>query len=99
MAERSGRSRPRIAKRAIVELGRPDASQLREAAVAENVSAGGIRVATEHVWSVGSVVLLTSPELGIHTEARVVYCERVEKEKYAVGLELLSPEKEWSKPN
>jgi len=87
MAERSGRSRSRIAKRAIVELGRPDASQLR------------IRVATEHVWSVGSVVLLTSPELGIHTEARVVYCQRVEKEKYAVGLELLSPEKEWTKPN
>ena len=99
MAERSGRSRPRIAKRAIVELGRPDASQLREEAIAENVSAGGIRVATEHVWSVGSVVLLTSPELGIHTEAWVVYCQRVEKEKYAVGLELLSPEKEWTKPN
>ena len=99
MAARPGRSRPRIAKRVVVELGRPDASQLREAAVAENISARGIRVATEHVWSVGSVVLLTSPELGIHTEARVVYCERVEKEKYAVGLELLSPEKEWTKPN
>ena|SRR5690242_17171649 len=99
MAERSGRSRPRVAKRAVVELGRPDASQLREAAVAENISARGIRLATEHVWSVGSIVLLTSPELGIHSEARVVYCQRVEKQKYAVGLELLSHEKEWSKPN
>src|SRR2546430_16302490 len=93
MAERSGRSRPRIAKRAIVELGRPDASQLREEAVAENVSAGGIRVATEHVWSVGSVVLLTSPELGIHTEARVVYCERVRSEERRVGKECRS---RWS---
>ena len=99
MAQRSGRSRPRIVKRAIVELGRPDASHLREAAVAENISPGGIRVATEHVWRVGSVVLLTSPELGIHSEARVVYCQRVEKQKYALGLELLSHEKEWSKPN
>ena len=93
-----GRSRPRIAKGAIVELGRPDASQLREAAVAENMSSRGIRVATEHPWKVGSRVLLSSPELGSHAEARVVYCQRVEKEKYAVGLELLSPEKEWTKP-
>jgi len=44
-------------------------------------------------------VLLSSPELGIHTEARVVYCQRVEKKKYAIGPELLSPEKEWSKLN
>jgi len=80
MAERSGRSRPRIAKRAIVALGRPDASQLREEAVAENLSAGGIRVAPEHVCSVRSIVLLTSPGLGIHSEARVVYCQRVEKQ-------------------
>jgi len=82
-----------------VELGRPDASHPREAAVAENISPGGIRLATEHVWRVGSVVLLTSPELGIHSEARVVYCQRVEKQKYAVGLELLLSEKEWTKPN
>lgn len=97
MAPIDGRSRPRIARRAAVELGRPDTSHLREEAVAENVSARGIRVATEHVWGVGSVVLLTSPELGIHAEARVVYCQRVEKERYAVGLELLSQEKEWTK--
>src|SRR5437667_10804217 len=99
MAERSGRSRPRIAKRAIVELGRPDASQLREEAVAENVSAGGIRVATAHVWSVSSVVLLTSPELGIHTEARVVYCQRVEKDRYADGLELYTTGNVWTQQN
>jgi len=28
-----------------------------------------------------------------------VYCRRVKKEKYAVELELLLPEKEWTKPN
>jgi hypothetical protein len=83
----------------VVELARPDASQLKEMAVAENVSARGLRVATERVWRVGSHVLLTSVELGIHAEARVVYCHRIEKEKFAVGLELLSPEKEWSKPH
>jgi hypothetical protein len=99
MAVPPGRSRARITKRVVVELARPDASQLKETAVAENVSPRGIRVATEHVWRVGSHVLLSSTELGIYTEARVVYCQRVEKEKFAVGLELLSPEKEWTKPH
>jgi hypothetical protein len=87
----------RISKRVVVELARPDAPQAKETAVAENVSAGGLRVATERVWPVGSHVLLTAVELGIHSEARVVYCHRIEKEKFAVGLELLSPEKEWTK--
>jgi hypothetical protein len=97
MALPSGRSRVRIAKRAVVELARPDASQLKETAVAENISPRGIRVATQHIWGVGSRVLLTSAELGINTEARVVYCHRIEREKFAVGLELLSPGKEWNK--
>ena len=99
MALPHGRSRARIPKRVVVELARPDGSQPKEMALAENISPRGIRVATEHLWRVGSHVLLTSIELGIYAEARVVYCQRVEKEKFAVGLELLSPEREWTKPH
>jgi hypothetical protein len=97
MASPFGRSRARTPKRVVVELARPDASQLKETAVAENVSPRGLRVATERLWRVGSHVLLTSVDLGIHAEARVVYCERLEKEKFAVGLELLPPEKDSAK--
>jgi PilZ domain len=93
----SGRSRSRIPKKAVVELALPDTSQLRERAVTENVSARGVRVATQRAWPVGSHVVLISTELGIHSEARVVYCQLIEREKFAVGLELLSPEKDWAK--
>jgi hypothetical protein len=34
-------------------------------------------------------VLLGSPESGVRTRARVVYCQRIENNRFAVGLELL----------
>jgi len=46
----TGRSDRRIPKEAAVELARPGASQFRETAIAQNVSARGMRIATEHVW-------------------------------------------------
>jgi hypothetical protein len=86
----TGRSDKRITKEVAVELARPDASQLKEATIAQNVSARGMRVATEHVWCPGDPVLLSSSESGVRTEARVVYCQRIENNKFAVGLKLLA---------
>ncbi|MCU1316635.1 MAG: hypothetical protein JWN63_1957 [Candidatus Acidoferrum typicum] len=86
----TGRSDRRITKEVAVELARPDASQLSEMAIAQNVSARGMRVATEHIWRPGDRVLLSSPESGIRTRARVVYCQRMENNRFAVGLELLT---------
>jgi len=97
MAVPTGRSDKRIPKEVVVELALPDASQLKEAAVAQNVSARGMRVATEHVWRPGDSVLLSSPESGFRTQARVVYCQRMANNKFAVGLELLAPLGQWAK--
>ncbi len=74
----TGRSDRRIAKEVAVELARPDASQRRETAIAQNVSARGMRVATEDVWPPGDPVLLSFPESGLRTQARVLYCQRME---------------------
>jgi hypothetical protein len=74
----TGRSDRRITKAVAVELARPDASQPRETAIAQNVSTRGMRVATEHVWLPGDAVLLSFPESGVRTEARVVYFQRME---------------------
>jgi PilZ domain-containing protein len=95
----TGRSDRRISKEVAVELARPDASQRRETAIAQNVSARGMRVATEHVWLPEDHVLLSSPESGVCTQARVVYCQRMENNRFAVGLELLAPLGEWTKPH
>jgi hypothetical protein len=85
----TGRSDRRIPREVAVELVRPDASQRIETAIAQNVSARGMRVATEHVWLPGDPVLLSSPESGVRTPARVVYCQRMENNRFAIGLELL----------
>jgi len=82
-----------------VELARPDDPQLKETAMAQNVSARGMRIATEDVWLPGDPVLLSSPESGFRTEARVVYCKRMENNRFAVGLELLAPLGEWTRPH
>jgi len=84
------RSDRRIRKEVAVELGRPADPQLKERAIAQNVSSRGMRVATEEVWLPGDPVLLSSPESGFRTRARVVYCKRTENNRFAVGLELLA---------
>jgi hypothetical protein len=97
MAMRTGRSDRRFTKEVAMELARADASQLRRMAIAQNVSARGMRVATENVWLPGDLVLLSSTESGVSTQARVVYCQRMENNRFAVGLELLAPLGEWTK--
>ena len=99
MSLTTGRSVRRITKKVMVELARPDASQLRETAVAQNVSTRGMRVATEQVWLPGDLVLLSSPESSVSTQARVVYCQRMENNRFAIGLELLAPLGEGTKPH
>jgi hypothetical protein len=91
MAVPTGRSDRRIAKEVAVELARLDHLQLKEAAITQNVSARGIRVATEHLWRPGDRVLLSSPESTVRSQARVVYCQRMGNNRFGVGLELFAP--------
>ena len=97
MAVPTGRSDKRIPKEVMVELVLPDASQLKEAAIAQNVSARWMRVTTGHVWRPGDSVLLSHTQSGFRTRARVVYCERLGADKYAIGLELEASLGEWAK--
>jgi PilZ domain-containing protein len=87
LADPTSKSGKKLRWSLLVEI----ASQLKETAIAQNVSARGMRVVTEHVWRPGGRVLLSSPESGIRTQARVVYCQRMENNRFAVGLELLAP--------
>jgi len=91
MAAPIGRSDRRVKKEAVLELARADDPRLKETAIAQNVSDRGLQVATERVWRPGDRVLLSSPESGLRTQARVVYCHRMKNNRFAVGLELLAP--------
>jgi hypothetical protein len=42
-------------------------------------------------------VLVTSPQEGVKSLARVVYCRRMESTKFAVGLQLEVRVEEWGR--
>ena len=92
MAASDFRSNTRIPKKLLVDLVRTNGSQIKETALAQNVSEGGARVATEKIWRPGERVLLSAHETGVPAPARVVYCQRLENGNFAVGLELLRAE-------
>ena len=95
----SGRYEKRTARAVTVEVLRLDESQPDKRAVTENVSPRGARVVTELICAPGKHVLVTAPEGGVKSLARVVYCQRVESTKFAVGLQLVVRVEEWGKPN
>jgi len=53
---------------------------------------------TELICAPGKHVLVTAPEEGVKSLARVVYCQRVESTKFVVGLRLVVRVEEWGKP-
>jgi hypothetical protein len=99
MAVPHGRSDKRVTKEVMVELARLDDPHVKETAIAQNVSARGLRVATERVWRPGDYVLVSSRESGLRTQARVVYCQRLKNNRFVVGLELLAPLGVRTKPH
>jgi hypothetical protein len=86
------RAQRRIPKEQAVDLVSTEATQFKETALAQNISAGGARVATERIWHRGARVLLCPHETGTPVHARVVYCQRLENGNFAVGLEVLRAE-------
>jgi hypothetical protein len=96
MALPAGRSEKRIRQDAAVELVRIDDPRLKETAIVQNRSPQGMRVETRHAWRQGELVLLA--DSGLRADARVVYCQRVENNRFALGLEILRPSGKRPKP-
>jgi hypothetical protein len=55
-------------------------------------------VVTQRVSRPGDLVLLSSPEKRLYTQAQVVYCQRLENREFAIGLKLLSAVEDWRDP-
>ena len=91
-----GRFEQRIAKAEVVEL--LHAGESRVEAITENVSPRGARVITDSVCAPGKLLLLDAPNEHLNLQARVVYCQRVGENKFAVGLELNVRVETWQKP-
>ena len=58
-----------------------------EYAWTENVSSNGARIRTDRPWDTGSVIRLDSSAGQFLTRARVVYCQPLSSDTFAIGLE------------
>lgn len=58
-----------------------------ELASTENVSSCGIRLRTEMPWKPSARVFVKLLKGGVWTRARVAYCQRLNSEEHALGLE------------
>src|SRR6266852_3010426 len=84
----TGRYEKRTARAVTVEVLRLDESHLNNRAVTENVSPRGALIVTDCNCAPGKHVCVTVPEEGVKSLARVVYCQRLESTKFAVGFQL-----------
>jgi hypothetical protein len=95
----SGRYEKRTARAVTMELLRLDESQAKkDEAITENVSPRGAHIVTDWNCAPGRHVLVTAPEEGVKSLARVVYCQPVDSTQFAVGLQLVVWVEEWGKP-
>ena len=66
-----------------------------EATFTENVSARGARVISVRRWEKGESIMLTSRTGEFRSSARVAYCQSLQSEGFAIGVEFLDPKGRW----
>jgi hypothetical protein len=93
-----GRSERRIARTLRVQVCLQDETKSNERILTENVSAHGARVFMERRLQPGQQVLVSSPNEGVRSPARIVYCQRLSASSFAVGLELSGMVELWARP-
>ena len=95
----TGRFERRVAKSEALELLHLGESPTpRVEAITENVSPRGTRVITDSVCVPGESVRLGAPKERLSLPARVVYCQRLGENKFAVGLQLNVRLEKWQMP-
>jgi hypothetical protein len=81
-----------------VDLSGLDVHTAAQQGITENVSARGARVVTNKPWAPNARVTVRSLLGSLRSRARVVYCQPLGKERFAVGLELFVSVGEWTLP-
>ena len=83
----TGRSEKRTPVELAVVLSRAHKRLFKEKVVTENVSSHGLRVVTKRMWPPRAQIIVSFAGENIDEQARVVYCERLTKGKFAVGIQ------------
>ena len=92
-----GRSENRIAAEMSVVLTSlaPVFPVKTELSKTENISGHGARVSTKQSWSANESLVIRSLVSGLQSEARVIYCQRIRTNVFAIGLELIASSSNW----
>lgn len=88
-----GRNRASVA----VELSSLSKPPVFEITSTENISTYGARIVTKAIWQANEPLSLKSLQGDLRSQARVVYCEPFDENKFAVGVELVSPVGSWKR--
>ena len=84
-----GRNEKRKEVHVPLELASLDTPGVVERAMTENISVLGTRVVTTRPWSLGQNVLIVTSSRDAQVRARVVYCQFLGDERFAIGLQFL----------
>jgi hypothetical protein len=66
-----------------------------ESTFTENVSARGARVVSVRRWEQGEPLTLASRTGEFRSSARVAYCQPLQGDGFAIGVEFLEPKGRW----
>lgn len=66
-----------------------------ESTFTENVSARGARVVSTRRWELGERLTFASRTGEFRSSARVAYCEPLQGDGFAIGVEFLEPKGRW----
>jgi len=92
------RAEPRIPMAVAVQLSGHQALPGVETTFTEDVSSCGARVLTTRRWQPNDALQIASLGGEFHARARVVYCQPLAGEGFAIGLEFLQPVGAWVVP-
>ena len=67
----------------------------RESTFTENVSARGARVISARHWEQGDSLKFASRTGEFRSSARVAYCQSLQGDGFAIGVEFLNPKGRW----
>jgi PilZ domain-containing protein len=81
-----------------VDLSGLDIHTVAQQGLTENVSARGARVVTSKPWQPNDHVTVRSLLGSLRSRARVVYCQPLGQDTFAIGLELVVSAGEWTLP-
>jgi len=92
------RAEPRIPMRMFVKISVRGGDTF-ELTPTINVSCHGARVETRKYWESGEQLWVRSIRGNLYSRARVAYCHRQTDTTYAMGLDLLFPTGDWTRPS